>query len=90
MRLVSISITALLLATGARGEARDRLVVVQRDAGALKLVDPSAGEVDATIRVGVSPEYIALSPDGRTAIVSDQGAGRGSACLLYTSDAADE
>ena len=82
MRLVSISITALLLATGARGEARDRLVVVQRDAGALKLVDPSAGEVDATIRVGVSPEYIALSPDGRTAIVSDQGAGRGSAKLL--------
>lgn len=83
MRKVLSGITGLLLLAGAAwGEVRDRIVVVQSDAGVLQVVDPERGVVESTIRVGGRPEHAALSPNGHIAIVSDRGVGQGDAKLL--------
>jgi len=75
-------LAALLLAVvSARGEVRDHIVLVQSDGGVISIVDPEAGQVEASVRVGIRPQAVAVSPDGRLAVVTNDGAGQGGSSL---------
>ena len=75
-------LAALLLAVAsARGEVRDHIVLVQSDDGVIRIVDPKGGGVEASVRVGVRPQAVAISPDGRLAVVTNDGAGQGASSL---------
>lgn len=51
----------------------DSILVVSAEEHALVLQDPVSGERSAFFRVGISPNAVAVSPDGRTAVVSNRG-----------------
>jgi len=55
--------------------AAQRLVVVNKSAGTVSLVDPATRRAVATIPTGFAPHEVAVSPDGRVAYVSDYGTG---------------
>jgi len=63
----------LLCAAPLRAAERTQLLVVQSDDASVALVDPRSGETDTTIRVGVGPHRVAVSPNGRLAVVSNRG-----------------
>lgn len=50
-----------------------RLIVLAKSAATAQLFDPVARTLTATIPVGNGPHEVAVSPDGRTAVVSDYG-----------------
>ena len=82
MRALSIRLAAALLAaSAARGEERERVVLVQSEAGVVSLLDPATGIRRATVRVGKDPRGVAVSPDGRVAVVADSGLSRGGSAL---------
>lgn len=51
----------------------EALLVVSAEEHALVLKDPESGERTAFFRVGISPNAVAVSPDGRTAVVANRG-----------------
>lgn len=53
--------------------AKETLVVVNRDAAALQIIDPVAMKVLATVPTGEGPHEVVISSDGKTAIVSNYG-----------------
>lgn len=53
--------------------ASDSVLVVSAKEHALVLQDPTTGERSAFFRVGISPNAVAVSPDGRTAVVTNRG-----------------
>lgn len=50
-----------------------RLLVLEKAAAHARLIDPVTREVTARIPVGNGPHEVAVSPDGRTAVVCDYG-----------------
>jgi hypothetical protein len=54
--------------------AGDVLVVLEKEAARARLVDPGSGATLATLPTGPFPHEVAVSPDGRTAVVADYGA----------------
>lgn len=52
----------------------DSMLVVSAKEHALVMQDPSTGARTAFFRVGLSPESVAISEDGRTAVVTNHGA----------------
>lgn len=63
-----------LRSSGAAGiAAKDSLLVVSAKENALIVQDPTTGERSAFFRVGASPTSVAVSPDGRTAVVTNRG-----------------
>ncbi|MEE2939452.1 MAG: YncE family protein [Planctomycetota bacterium] len=53
--------------------ATGSLLVVSADEHALVVQEPATGERSAFFRVGISPNAVAVSPDGRTAVVTNRG-----------------
>ena len=49
------------------------LLVLNKGAGTASLIDPVSGETRATMPTGAGPHEVALSPDGRTAVVTNYG-----------------
>ncbi len=64
--------TALLLAVAVAGEAAT-LVVANKAEATVSLVDLAGGVVRATLPTGEAPHEVAVSPDGRLALVSNYG-----------------
>lgn len=64
--------TVLLLVAGVAGEAAT-LVVANKAEATVSLVDLDSGEVRATLPTGEAPHEVAVSPDGRLALVSNYG-----------------
>lgn len=52
----------------------DRLLVCNKVDSTLTMLDPAAGTEIAVLPTGEAPHEVAVSPDGRTAVVSDYGA----------------
>ena len=63
---------ALLVATPAQPRPRT-LVVLNKGAATAALVDVATRRVVATLPTGVGPHEVAVSPDGRTAVVGNYG-----------------
>lgn len=57
----------------AAGAPSDSILVVSAKENALVLQDPDSGERTAFFRVGTSPNAVAVSQDGRTAVVTNRG-----------------
>ena len=55
------------------GVHSDSILVVSARENALVLKDPESGERTAFFRVGTSPNAVAVSKDGRTAVVTNRG-----------------
>ncbi|MEC8513071.1 MAG: YncE family protein [Planctomycetota bacterium] len=53
--------------------ATDSILVVSAKERALVVQDPTTGERSASFMVGISPNAVAVSPDGRTAVVTNRG-----------------
>jgi DNA-binding beta-propeller fold protein YncE len=61
--------------------ASETLIVLNKQAATAWLIDPVSGEVRARLDVGEGPHEAAVSPDGRTAVVCNYGAGAGGTTL---------
>jgi YVTN family beta-propeller protein len=57
----------------AQGEARGTLVVLNKGEGTATLIDLGSGAAVATLPTGEGPHEVAVSPDGRWAVVSNYG-----------------
>ena len=66
------SLTMALLASGSLEAAT--LLVANKAEATVSLVDLGSGKVAATLPVGTGPHEIAVSPDGRLALVANYGA----------------
>lgn len=66
-------LAALILISVSNFFAKETLVVVNRDAAAVQIIDPITMKVLATIPTGESPHEVVISSDGKTAIVSNYG-----------------
>lgn len=73
MRIVTLA--ALVAVAGAAPARADheRLVILSARDHALVLLDPSTGRREALFRVGLGPDEVAVSKDGRTAVVTNRG-----------------
>ena len=68
---------ALTLATSAAAQAPDltgTLVVVNKGASSVSIIDVASGTELAVLPTGAGPHEVAISSDGRTAVVTDYGA----------------
>jgi YVTN family beta-propeller protein len=77
-RPVPAAVPALVLALAfaaapAAAVAADTLLVANKSEATVSLVALPGGEVVATLPTGAGPHEIAVSPDGRTAVVADYG-----------------
>ena len=71
---IEISLVALLMACAIVPRAwADTVVVVCKSEFQLALVDPATEKVLAKLPTGLGPHEVAISPDGRTAYVSNFG-----------------
>jgi YVTN family beta-propeller protein len=73
MKKIVIICTFLLIFTSSIF-AKETLVVVNRDAAAVQIIDPLEMRVLATIPVGEGPHEVIITSDGKTAIVTNYGA----------------
>lgn len=71
--IFSITLLSILVWWGAP-LAADTLVVANKSEATVSLVDLESGEVKATLPTGTGPHEVAISPDGKTAVVTDYGA----------------
>lgn len=71
-RLLSWSVVMAVAALPAEAAA-DRLVVLNKSEHEAAIVDPATLKVRAKLPTGRGPHEVAVSPDGRTAYVSDYG-----------------
>jgi YVTN family beta-propeller protein len=72
----ALAVPLLLIALGAvpvAPAAAGTLVVANKSDATVSLVDTASGEVVATLPTGSGPHEVAVSPDGKTAVVSDYG-----------------
>lgn len=72
------SLLTLLLAAAlspASPAAADTLIVGNKAEATVSLIDLESGEVVATLPTGTGPHEVAVSPDGRLAVVADYGTG---------------
>lgn len=72
LALVPLLVLALAAIFAARAPA-DTLLVANKADATLSLIDLETGEVAATLPTGDGPHEVAVSPDGRRALVTDYG-----------------
>jgi YVTN family beta-propeller protein len=65
----------LLAVLAARPAAAGTLIVANKAEATVSLIDVDSGEVRATLPTGAGPHEVAVSPDGRLAVVADYGGG---------------
>ncbi len=71
MRRIGMILLCMLLAVPAMAGT---LLVANKADGTLSLIDEASGETVATVPTGAGPHEVAVSPDGKTAVVADYGA----------------
>ena len=69
-RFTSVLAAAIVATAAAQA---DTLLVVRKSADAVDFIDPGSGIALASVPVGHAPHEIAVSPDGRRAVVSNYG-----------------
>ncbi|MGD2116096.1 MAG: beta-propeller fold lactonase family protein [Acidobacteriota bacterium] len=90
-RVTIVALVATLLA-GAFGlvlaapAAADTLIVANKAEATVSLVDLESGEVKATLPTGDGPHEVAVSPDGRRAVIADYGTGEAPGSTLTLID----
>lgn len=67
---------ALAFPQAAAPLAGGTLIVLDKSDATARLIEPTSGETRATLPTGEGPHEVAVSPDGRTAVVCDYGAQR--------------
>ena len=72
MTIVSGAAVAALFASGV-ALAEGTLLVLNKSEANVSLLDAGSGALVATVPVGLAPHEVAVSPDGRTAVVSNYG-----------------
>ncbi len=72
MRLGAAALALVLLLPRAL-RADGTLLVLNKSEANVSLLDERTGAVSATVPVGLGPHEVAVSPDGRTAVVSNYG-----------------
>lgn len=72
-KLPRLCAEALLLVLWSHPLAGDTLLVANKSDATLSFVDVESGEVVATVPTGAGPHEVAVSPDGKTAVVADYG-----------------
>lgn len=72
MRFVLLLIP-LLLGPGPAPTSQGTLIVLDKSGAAAQLVSLKTGKVEATLPTGVGPHEVVVSPDGKTAVVSNYG-----------------
>ena len=75
-RALLAALVALVASLPAQ-ERGDRLLVCNRSEDTLSIFDPRTGRELATLKTGPTPAEVAVSPDGRTAVVSNARSGGG-------------
>jgi len=66
----------------------DTLIVANKAEATVSLIDVASGEVKATLPTGVGPHEVAVSPDGRRAVIADYGTGEAPGGTLTLIDVA--
>lgn len=69
----SVFLVLAAMLTSPAPVAAGTLVVANKAEATVSLVDVASGEVVATLPTGAGPHEVAVSPDGRTALVADYG-----------------
>lgn len=72
-KLPRLCVGALLFVLWSHPLAADTLLVANKSEATLSLVDLDSGEVVATLPTGDGPHEVAVSPDGKTAVVANYG-----------------
>ncbi|WP_394694383.1 beta-propeller fold lactonase family protein [Hyphobacterium sp.] len=86
MKLTYAGLAAILSATGAM--AADQIVVVNKGEDTISILDAGSYESDGQVSVGANPHEVYVSPDGRTAYVSDYGGAQGTTISVVDLDTA--
>jgi len=84
--MVCLNLAAWSAAGAQSGAPRGTLVVVNGKDGTVSLVDLGSRAITATIPVGDVPREVALSPDGRWAVVTNYGGARTAGATLSVID----
>ncbi|HUO87360.1 MAG TPA: beta-propeller fold lactonase family protein [Thermoanaerobaculia bacterium] len=66
--------------------AADTLIIANKAEATVSLIDLGSGAVVATLPTGVGPHEVAVSPDGRLAVVADYGTGAAPGSTLTVID----
>ncbi|MEZ5308892.1 MAG: hypothetical protein R2684_17235 [Pyrinomonadaceae bacterium] len=74
--ILIIAVLASLSTFDAVAQAKfaTRLIVLNKNANSVSIIDPATGKTEQTIPVGEGPHEVAISDDGRTAYVANYGA----------------
>lgn len=73
LRAVAFAFAALALLCPPAGAQSPTLVVVNKAENSLAVIEPQTGKVVLRVPTGEGPHEVALSPDGRTAYVTNYG-----------------
>jgi len=73
-RRITAAFAAALLVLPVAAQHRDRLLVCNKGAASLSIFDLATRREVAVVPTGIAPHEVAVSPDGRTAVVTDYGA----------------
>lgn len=76
VRFIPSSVPMLLIIAALVGTPlrADTLIVANKSEATVSLVDLESGEVKATLPTGAGPHEVAISADGKTAVITDYGA----------------
>jgi DNA-binding beta-propeller fold protein YncE len=79
--LVALANLVFALVFGRALVAQGTLIVLNKAEASASLLDATTGTVVATLPTGTGPHEVAVSPDGRWALVANYGAGEGGRSL---------
>ena len=74
LRFCSIVLSVILLASVANAADSGTLLVLNKSDNTVSLIDLASRKVIATVSTGVGPHEVAVSPDGKLAVVANYGA----------------
>jgi len=86
MKLTYAGLAAILSATGAMAD--DQIVIVNKGDDTISILDAASYEREGQVAVGANPHEVHVSPDGRTAYVSDYGGAQGTTISVVDLDSA--
>ena len=72
-RAVACVMTFSMLLTSSTAALADTLVVANKGENTVSMLDLATGEVAATLPTGEGPHEVAVSPDGKQALITDYG-----------------
>jgi YVTN family beta-propeller protein len=84
----ALILLAVALPAAVRGQTPPRLLVVNKSEATVSVVDPAAGRELGRIPTGNAPHEVAVSPDGRIAVVTNYGTGAAPGNTLTVADLA--